>query len=250
MTTTSIENHTLERLIDAWDTTVLPKHHDGAMQEWMESLRHEFMTCKQNAMNELTNDQLHDIWLKTSPEEWDFARAIIAADRAQQSARHREELLAYEVTVGNLRARLEQAQPYANAHDTGAGAIYDFMGWLTTRPEKLILSGSDDAAPAAEAVSAFLDKRGISKLCNPNIMGWSDAAPQAQPEQCGHCGRRVLDPPWPVKVQPERKPMTNDQITKLLDRVRMQWVSSPPTYEVAPAFARAVEAFHGIGGKP
>lgn len=159
MTTTSIENHTLERLIDAWDTTVLPKHHDGAMQEWMESLRHEFMTCKQNAMNELTNDQLHDIWLKTSPEEWDFARAVIAADRAQQSARHREELLAYEVTVGNLRARLEQAQP-------------------------------------------------------------------------------------------ERKPMTNDQITKLLDRVRMQWVSSPPTYEVAPAFARAVEAFHGIGGKP
>jgi len=111
MTTTSIENHTLERLIDAWDTTVLPKHHDGAMQEWMESLRHEFMTCKQNAMNELTNDQLHDIWLKTSPEEWDFARAVIAADRAQQSARHREELLAYEVTVGNLRARLEQAQP-------------------------------------------------------------------------------------------------------------------------------------------
>ena len=95
MTTTSIENHTLERLIDAWDTTVLPKHHDGAMQEWMESLRHEFMTCKQNAMNELTNDQLHDIWLKTSPEEWDFARAVIAADRAQQSARHREELLAY-----------------------------------------------------------------------------------------------------------------------------------------------------------
>ena len=86
MTTTSIENHTLERLIDAWDTTVLPKHHDGAMQEWMESLRHEFMTCKQNAMNELTNDQLHDIWLKTSPEEWDFARAVIAADRAMQAA--------------------------------------------------------------------------------------------------------------------------------------------------------------------
>jgi len=81
------------------------------MQEWMESLRHEFMTCKQNAMNELTNDQLHDIWLKTSPEEWDFARAVIAADRAQKSARHREELLAYEVTINNLRARLEQAQP-------------------------------------------------------------------------------------------------------------------------------------------
>jgi len=93
-----------------------------------------------------------DVW-SYSPE---LVRQIVAADRAQKSARHLEELLAYEVTVGNLR---EQSQP-------------------------------------------------------------------------------------------ERKPMTNDQITKLLDRVRMQWVSSPPTYEVAPAFARAVEAFHGIGGKP
>ena len=52
MTTTAIENHTLARLLDAWDTTVLPKHHDGAMQEWMESLRHEFMTCKQNTMTD------------------------------------------------------------------------------------------------------------------------------------------------------------------------------------------------------
>ena len=141
MTTTAIENHTLARLLDAWDTTVLPKHHDGAMQEWMESLRHEFMTCKQNAMNELTNDQLHDIWLKTSPEEWDFARAVIAADRAQQSARHREELLAYEVTVGNLRAPREQAQPerkpmtdgeklYAMWHSSDANDLDDFLdGW-------------------------------------------------------------------------------------------------------------------------
>ena len=49
-TTTSIEDHTLERLLDAWDTTVLPKHRDGAMQEWMEALRHEFMTCPDNSI--------------------------------------------------------------------------------------------------------------------------------------------------------------------------------------------------------
>ena len=41
-----------------------------------------------------------DVW-SYSPE---LVRQIIAADRALQSARHREELLAYEVTVGNLRA--------------------------------------------------------------------------------------------------------------------------------------------------
>lgn len=210
-----------------------------------------------NTMTELTDKQIADEFdlmmrPRVLPDFVVFARAVIAADRAQQSARHREELLAYEVTVGNLRARLEQAQPYANAHDTGAGAIYDFMGWLTTRPEKLILSGSDDAAPAAEAVSAFLDKRGISKLCNPNIMGWSDAAPQAQPEQCGHCGRRVLDPPWPVKVQPERKPMTESEM--LEGRERTFSVDNPYCPCDRKTFmkvARYVEAFHGIfGGKP
>lgn len=151
----------------------------------------------------------------------DQMRAYVDADRAQQSAHHAEELRAYEVTVANLRAQLEQAQPYANAHDIGAGAIYDFMGWLTTRPEKLILSGSDDAAPAAEAVSAFLDKRGISKLCNPNIMGWSDAAPQSQPE---------------------RKPMTPEQIETM-------WPSPEGTNSIH-ALVREVEAFHGIKETP
>ena len=86
MTTTSIENHTLERLIDAWDTTVLPKHNDGAMQEWMESLRHEFMTCKQNAMNELTDEQIRDILRSIDTGLYDGIRAVIAADRAMQAA--------------------------------------------------------------------------------------------------------------------------------------------------------------------
>ncbi len=65
----------------------------------------------------------------------------VNADRAQQSARHREELLAYEVTVGNLRARLEQAQPerkpmtdgeklYAMWHSSDANDLDDFLdGW-------------------------------------------------------------------------------------------------------------------------
>ena len=69
--------------------------------------------------NEMTNDQITAIAydcnalpeVVTDKTLAAFAREVIAADRAQQSARHREELLAYEVTVGNLRARLEQAQP-------------------------------------------------------------------------------------------------------------------------------------------
>ena len=53
-----------------------------------------------------------------------------------------------------------------------AGAIFDFMGWLTTRQEKLVLSGADDAAPAAEAVKEFLTMRGVAQDCEPMIHDW------------------------------------------------------------------------------
>lgn len=39
MTTTTIKRAILDRLIDAWDSTVLPKSRDGMMQERMEDLR-------------------------------------------------------------------------------------------------------------------------------------------------------------------------------------------------------------------
>ena len=53
-----------------------------------------------------------------------------------------------------------------------AGAIFDFMGWLTTRQEKLVLSSADDAAPAAEAVKEFLTMRGVAQDCEPMIHDW------------------------------------------------------------------------------
>lgn len=35
--------------------------------------------------------------------------------------------------------------------------------------------------------------------------------------------------------------LTDDRIVSLLDQERMKWVGSPPTYEFATAFARAIE---------
>ena len=45
---------------------------------------------------------------------------------------------------------------------------------------------------------------------------------------------------------PAREPLTDWQVDKLLDRERMKWKTSPPTHEFAAAFARAIEAAHGI----
>ena len=62
---------------------------------------------------ELTDDQLCGIARGTKTAEpgrdgyilpVSFARAVIAADRAMQDARHREELAAADLTISNLRA--------------------------------------------------------------------------------------------------------------------------------------------------
>jgi hypothetical protein len=58
----------------------------------------------------------------------------------------------------------------------GSGAIYDFMGWLTTRTDRLVLSASDNAGPAADAVQEFLNLRGISPEVEPRIKDWNGVA--------------------------------------------------------------------------
>lgn len=52
-----------------------------------------------------------------------------------------------------------------------AGALYAFAAWMTTRPERLVTSSSDDAAPAAEAVVEFLTQHGLADV-EPNVKGW------------------------------------------------------------------------------
>ena len=45
---------------------------------------------------------------------------------------------------------------------------------------------------------------------------------------------------------PQRKPLSDHKIAQILDHERMKWNKSPPTHEFDLAFARAIEAAHGI----
>ena len=86
-----------------------------------------------------------------------------------------------------------------------AGAIFDFMGWLTTRQEKLVLSSADDAAPAAEAVKEFLTMRGVAQDCEPMIHDWParcsmvtanakvTGSPASSESPCGLTGQKEVD---------------------------------------------------------
>jgi len=54
------------------------------------------------------------------------------------------------------------------------GGMFDLLGYLTTRKEKLTLSASNNAAPAVEALVDFLKIRGITQdMYQADVLRWS-----------------------------------------------------------------------------
>ena len=65
------------------------------------------------------------------------------------------------------------------SHSVIAGALFDFMGWLTSRKERLALSSVDDASPAVDAITDFAKMRGLS-LDDARVQDWHTTPPAAQ----------------------------------------------------------------------
>jgi len=91
------------------------------------------------------------------------AHAAITAIEARLSPQNELEAHWNEVraSYGARQAALE-AKDEPVAHSVVAGALFDFMGWLTSREKRLILSSVDEASPAVEAITEFAIKRNLS----------------------------------------------------------------------------------------
>ena len=88
MTTITIERTILDRLIEAWDSTVLPTHRDGMMQERMEDLRAELAKPVESSY---TAVQLAAMVLSDCGISTDYAALHMLV--AARIARHEEELI-------------------------------------------------------------------------------------------------------------------------------------------------------------
>jgi hypothetical protein len=102
------------------------------------------------------------------------------------------------------------------AHSVVAGALFDFMGWLTSRNKRLTLSGADEASPAVEAIQEFSEKRGLS-LKDAEVGFWTEF----------------------LSTPPQRKPLTDEEIGAILEDIN---AFGTRLY----TFARDIEAAHGI----
>jgi hypothetical protein len=70
---------------------------------------------------------------------------------------------------------LEGQEPVA--HSVISGALFDFMGWLTSRKERIVLSSADNASPAVEVITEFARMRNLS-LDDANVQDWHTHPPQ------------------------------------------------------------------------
>ena len=62
------------------------------------------------------------------------------------------------------------------SHGMIAGALFDFMAWLTSRPKRIMLSSVDDASPAVDAIRDFAKMRGLS-LDDAKVQDWNTTPP-------------------------------------------------------------------------
>jgi hypothetical protein len=67
------------------------------------------------------------------------------------------------------------AEQESVAHAVIAGVLFDFMGWLTSRKERIVLSSADNASPAVEAITEFAKIRSLS-LDDARVTNWQDIA--------------------------------------------------------------------------
>jgi len=63
------------------------------------------------------------------------------------------------------------------AHSVISGALFDLMGWLTSRKERIVLSSADNASPAVEAITEFARMRNLS-LDDAKVQDWRTTPPK------------------------------------------------------------------------
>ena len=119
-------------------------------------------------------------------------QALEALEKYSGALTHFNERIDHGPAITTLRTALEQqAEPVS--HAVIAGALFDFMGWLTTRKERLVLSSTDNASPAADAIKDFAEMRGLL-LDDAKVQDWQayTTPPQQQAEPTTLPQRKLL----------------------------------------------------------
>jgi hypothetical protein len=105
-------------------------------------------------------------------ETYDFCSVM-------QQPKEREEQL-----LKALEAELAKPEQEPATHAVIAGVLFDFMGWLTSRQKRLVLSSCNDASPAVKVIEEFAKMRGLL-LDNAKVKNWQNMISSPRKELVG-----------------------------------------------------------------
>ena len=159
--------------------------------------------------------------------------ALKLALEALENGTENMSFLQREKAITAIEKALAQPSQQPVAHDVIAGVLFDFMGWLTSRPKRIMLSSTDDASPAVDAIRDFAKMRSLS-LDDAKVQDWQEAL--AQPQQSVECMCGIC------KLGLQRKPLTLGQKQRLWSSVG----DKPTLKDRVNAYGLAIEAAHGI----
>ena len=116
--------------------------------------------------------------------------ALEALEEAHYKIEHKQDAIKREQAITAIKEALrehamrevqrlgQEIEQEPVAHPVIAGALFDFMGWLTSRKERIVLSSADNASPAADAIRDFANMRGLS-LDDAKVQDWNTTPPQS-----------------------------------------------------------------------
>lgn len=254
MTKIAIDKSVLEQVLEAleaerdnyqtWD------EEDGAPEYIYESITALRQAMEQPAQQEPADDKALTLatWLQANYEadEIDEAagelRRLYGENRMLWKEReepHRQ-LEFYVRECNRLESERDSALLVQSAqhepvdHAVIAGALFDFLGWLTSRQQRVTWSSCDDATTAIDAVIEFAKMRGLS-LDEVHVLDWQD---RIQAEEV--LPRPVIDKSAAIRIatalgwEPKREPLTNGEIEELF--------KDGLAFEHYTKIARAIEA--------
>jgi len=135
--------------------------------------------------------------------------------------------------IAALRTAIKSAEKQEPvAHSVVAGALFDFMGWLTSRDKRLMLSSTDEATPAVEAIAEFAKMRGLL----------------LEDAQVEHWQATLTTPPAAQRQPQYNKTEMNCFVQNLYDQ-KMREGKRGHYETMFHVVHRAIEAAHGIKEK-
>lgn len=135
-----------------------------------------------------------------------LCRASLVAENAALKQAHEinaDTLNAMQVEIDDWKARALKAEQAGEStpNDVVAGALYDFLGYLTSRRTRVTMSDRDEAGPAVDALVDWSKTRKIT-LEEARVEDWQN----------------YTTPPQPAAQEPTSAPPVVEQLVEALER--------------------------------